>query len=427
MPNDTLRFYVLLISLLFQVENISAQFVTVRDNQFYLHQKPYRYVGTNYWYGGFLASDSVNNGKKRLNNELDFLTDKGMRNLRVMLSAEGDSSYPYRIYPSLQPVPRVYNEELLRGFDYFLSEASKRNMKIVFVLSNNWEWSGGFGQYLDWAGYSNPILPKTSNWDWTQYCNYIAQFYSCDSCITWYHAWIKHIVTRQNTITKKYYYDDPTIMAWELANEPRPMKKEAISAYKKWIETSSKYIRSLDSRHLITVGVEGIISTNMDSSLYMDIHRYPSIDYATIHLWPKTWQWYNGESSHAVTDTTLWKTRSYIESHLRWTRTIHKPLVIEEFGMHRDGNRFDSKSTTKNRDAYFRYILDNDFSNAIAGYNFWGAFAYRDARLHSDYWHQGLPYTADPPQEEQGLYGVYMLDTSTWRILEQISKKRKYR
>jgi hypothetical protein len=29
-----------------------------------------------------------------------------------------------------------------------------------------------------------------------------------------------------------------------------------------------------------------------------------------------------------------------------------------------------------------------------------------------------MPYTADPPQEEQGLYGVYMNDVSTWKIIK---------
>lgn len=32
---------------------------------------------------------------------------------------------------------------------------------------------------------------------------------------------VQRVVTRFNTITKIAYRDDPTIMAWELINEPR--------------------------------------------------------------------------------------------------------------------------------------------------------------------------------------------------------------
>ena len=49
-----------------------SQFVTVRDGHFYIGDKEYRYVGTNFWYGAILASegqgsnrDSTRSSKKR--------------------------------------------------------------------------------------------------------------------------------------------------------------------------------------------------------------------------------------------------------------------------------------------------------------------------------------------------------------------------
>ena len=145
--------------------------------KFTYQNQTYTYIGTNYWYGGYLAADTGNNGYQRLCEELDFLKNHGVTNLRVLFSGEGDNRYPYRISPSVQEKQGKYNESILRSFDIFLDEISKRNMKAVLVLNNNWEWSGGMGQYLEWAGYPNAILPKTSNWDWDNYCQYISQFY----------------------------------------------------------------------------------------------------------------------------------------------------------------------------------------------------------------------------------------------------------
>jgi mannan endo-1,4-beta-mannosidase len=212
-------------------------------------------------------------------------------------------------------------------------------------------------------------------------------------------------------------------MTWELANEPRPMKPKAINAYKNWIKLNAELIKSIDKNHLVTIGVEGVISTSMDTNLYKEIHLLSAIDYATIHIWPKTWQWYNGESDHSITDTTLNKTKSYILLHAKFCRELNKPLVIEEFGLHRDQNNFSARSASTNRDYYYKYILDLGKKEKIAGYNFWGAIAYRDSRLKTNYWKKGLPFTADPPQEEQGLYGVYMTDSSTWKIIRNMMIK----
>jgi len=416
------RFFLFIFILLFLYGNAQNPYILSNKNGFVLRNKPYRYVGTNYWYGGFLAYDTIHNGKERLKKELDFLSIHGVNNLRVTLGAEGDSSYPYRISPSIQVSPRQYNESILRSYDYFLNEVKKRNMKIVFVLNNNWEWSGGFGQYLEWAGYKNPILPKTANWDWDKYCDYISQFYSCDSCLAWNQAWIEHILTRKNTINHINYKDDPSIMAWELANEPRPMRKNAVNSYKQWVVNSSKFIKSIDKNHLVTIGVEGVISTLMDSMIYTEIHSYPSIDYATIHIWPKTWRWYNGSHTHSTSDTSLQKTKDYIAFHHRLAKSIQKPLVIEEFGLNRDSNKFGKSSSTLHRDHYYQYVLNYGKKYQVQGYNFWGAFGYRDSHLKDDFWEYGLPYTADPPQEEQGLYGVYMSDSSTWKLIKRMSE-----
>ncbi len=388
------------------------EFVTVADGIFFQGTKPYKYIGCNYWYGGYIAHDT-----SRVKNELDFLKQQGISNLRVFLCGEGDQQYPYRIYPSLQQKPAAYDETLLQGFDIFLSEVAKRNMQVVFVLNNNWEWSGGFGQYLEWSGKGKPPLPKTADWDWNAYCHYIAQFYSCQECIALSNNWIRHVVSRTNTVNGVAYKDDTHIMAWELANEPRPMDSAATENYIRWTAETASLIKSLDKNHLVTIGTEGVISTFYNETIYEQIHANPHIDYFTLHLWPKTWLWYNGDDAAAVRDTTLVKTKNYIEQHSRIAASLKKPLVIEEFGLHRDKNSFSPLVDTKNRNAYYKYVFEIGNANAVSGYNFWGYAGLEENFNAKGFMQKGMEYSADPPQEEQGLYAVYKTDSSTWSVI----------
>jgi mannan endo-1,4-beta-mannosidase len=231
------------------------------------------------------------------------------------------------------------------------------------------------------------------------------------------------VLNRENKITHRKYKDEPAIMAWELANEPRPMKINAVLDYKIWIKETANYIKSIDRNHLVTIGVEGVISTLNDETIFSEIHSFKNIDYATIHLWPKTWQWYNGKSEESIQDSTLQKTIKYIEQHAKLMQIINKPLVIEEFGLHRDGNSFSSNATTKNRDIYYQTIFGIGKINHIAGYNFWGFAGVPSNENELHFMQKGMPYSADPPQEEQGLYSVFESDTSTWKIISSSIKK----
>jgi len=50
--------------------------------------------------------------------------------------------------------------------------------------------------------------------------------------------------------------NDPTIMAWELANEPRGFHNNA-AAFNTWLDDTVAHIKSLDPNHLVTTGCEG--------------------------------------------------------------------------------------------------------------------------------------------------------------------------
>ncbi len=395
-------------------------FITVKENRFILHDSDYHFIGANYWYGSFIAlSDS---GQKRVVSELDFMKSQGVTNLRVIAAAEGEGEITgvLRVGPAYQPTAGNFNEKVLTGLDFVLAEMGKRNMHAVVYLTNNWEWSGGFLQYLQWNGkITDSVLRSKMNWDTMR--DIVSMFYSCDPCVTQQQQVIKNIVGRTNSISGIKYSEDPTIMSWELANEPRPMRPAAISAYKEWIVSCGLLIKSLDGNHLLTTGVEGGIGTE-GITTFTEIHQDKNIDYATIHIWPKNWSWYSDTSMAKGMDTVLQKTDSFLTAHMDVMKQINKPLVLEEFGMPRDQQLYTRSASTVNRDKYYQYIfnrLQQSITNndVLRGANFWAMGGMGKPTYKQPLWITGNDFVGDPPMEPQGLYSVFDTDSSTWKII----------
>ncbi len=291
------------IALAQAADPANTDFVTVQDAKFYCHGKPYYFIGTNYWYGPLLASPGETGDRKRLAKELDFLAAHGLKNLRILAGAEGPDDQPYRVTPGLQEAPGKYNDDLLAGLDFLLAEMGKRDMKAVLYLNNTWEWSGGYAQYVNWTGHGDIPYPlKTS---WPAFQKYAGQFHDCPECIEAYFNHVRFMLGRTNQFTGVKYVDDPTIMAWQIANEPRALSTAHIPAFEKWMHDAVALFKSLDSKHLLSTGNEGTRGCEGKMDLYERLHADPGIDYLTIHIWPK---------NCAGSTSKIWAARSTIAS-----------------------------------------------------------------------------------------------------------------
>ncbi len=427
-------FYGLIVILILPglLKGVNAQntFIRVKDGRFIQDGLPFYFVGTNYWYGAIQGISE--SGKSRVREELDFLKSHGVNNLRVLAAVEGSgpvTSHP-RVEPAYQPEAGKFRDELLTGLDFLLAEMGKRQLTAVIMLSNNWEWSGGFLQYLHWNGQLEDSLLR-KKMEWEDMRDYISRFYACTSCIQQYQAQVKNIVTRVNTITGKKYSDDPAIMSWEIANEPRPMRPYAVNDYKVFIKQASSLIRTLDPNHLITTGSEGYIGSE-SVSVFRSVHQEQEIDYLTIHIWPKNWGWFRDTSIADGFNAVLQKTKSYIRKHQRLARVVKKPLVLEEFGLPRDGHSYALSSTTGFRDQYFRFIFslfmhDVHKGGPVAGANFWAFGGIGRPSGKSMMWQKGDDWLGDPPMEEQGLNTVFDQDHSTWILVSEVAAWLKSR
>lgn len=414
---------------------LREDFITVRDHRLIHRGEPYLFCGANMWYGAYLASPGSTGDRNRLVRELDRLAALGVTNLRVLAASE-QSALHRSVRPAVQLSPGIYNDTLLLGLDELLAELAKRDMHAVLYLGNYWEWSGGFTQYNVWSGGAL-IDPGVTGHTWAEYMEYAASMYANATALELYRSSVRAIVTRRNTVTGRLYTDDPTIMAWQLANEPRPGAADTASfhllpSFYRWIDQTASLIKSLDPRHLVSTGSEGTVGTWRSEAFFLEAHSTAHIDYLTAHIWPSIWQWYDPGHSKRTLPVAESLTTAYVQRHLAMARVLGKPLVIDEFGMIRDGGLIAEGSPVTVRDRYYQHVygLVRDSARAgapISGTNFW-AWGGEGTGMNPDgMWREGDPFTGDPPQESQGLHSVFASDSSTLQIIHAHAAALRHR
>ncbi len=219
--------------------------------------------------------------------------------------------------------------------------ANQLGLKLIIVLSNNWNDFGGMNWYVQQAG-----LKKHED------------FYTDQKVISAFENYISFVLNHKNIYTDVQYKDDPTIMAWEIANEPRN-EGNSPEVITKWAEKISNFIRKIDPNHLIGVGDEGWFyeknSSNWAYNGYEGVDwdallKLPNIDFGTYHLYPGSWGW----TEHPIETGIKW-----IDEHINAAKSIGKPSILEEFGM------------TTNRDyAYYKWT-QTVYENGGDGWMFW--------------------------------------------------------
>lgn len=407
-------------------KTVKHSFITVNDSgQFIRDGKPYYFVGTNFWYGAILGSTGRGGDRDRLARELDFLKSIGVTNLRTLVGADGPDGIKTRVEPSLQLAPGVYNDTILDGLDYFMNELKKRDMTAVLYLNNSWEWSGGYSVYLQWSGHGDAVVPAIDGWP--AFMEYVKQYQQSDSAKALFARHVDYILKRTNRYNGLKYTEDPTLMSWQIGNEPRAFSEENKEPFARWMADVAAQIRSLDANHMISSGSEGMWGCENDIALFEKVHSDPNISYLNIHIWPYNWGWVTADSLTELLPRAKENTKQYISQHMAVAKKYRKPIVLEEFGFPRDGFRFSKDAPTTARDEYYRFVFDlirqdRESGGLFAGCNFWawGGFA----NPAHEYWERGDDYTGDPAQEQQGLNSVFATD-STIEIIKAENEKLK--
>ncbi|KAF2793123.1 glycoside hydrolase family 5 protein [Melanomma pulvis-pyrius CBS 109.77] len=431
-------------------------------------------TGLNYWACMNLAAPASLGGNiTRLTTELDQMAAKGVNHLRIMASSEGaPTRQPFRMNPALLEAPGRYNEELFQGLDICLAEMGKRGMRATMTLGNQWQWSGGFAQFVSWA-QNNTAIPYPESWNITappqrttpntgwgaytvqgvdahsygDFIDFSNLIYSNKQAEQWYKDHIAAVTSRRNTVTGRLYTEDATIMTWQLANEPQAqaaigyegpynlyLKANPADLLFPWVERTSAYIRSLAPKQLISVGLE----SKQGEYYFKKVHNFTTVDYATTHCWVQNWGIYQmDDSSEAGLKKAQDFAVAFLTNSSRWARDIGKPVFLEEFGMARDNwlNKdkeypYLSSATTTHKDAYFETVI----STAVSLFQTNGSYIGTSPWAYGGVWRPesqhvnefGMVWAGDPPHESPGWYDLYDTDEAMNIVGRQAEKVRRW-
>lgn len=207
----------------------------------------------------------------------------------------------------------------LERLDSLIAAAEEFNLGLILPLVNYWPDFGGMPMYLNWLGISGDVT----------------NFYGSPEARRAYRTWVEHVLTRRNTITGRLYSDEPGILAWELANEPRCEIRGGRELLLDWVSEMSIFVKQLDRNHLLALGDEGFFYRKGRGHLYDGTYgvdfeavlALDPIDFGTYHFYPQQW----GLSSN------LEFASQWIADHIAAGNRANKPVVLEEYGLKIDG------------------------------------------------------------------------------------------
>jgi len=292
----------------------TPNFVYTLGQKFYLNGFEYTFAGTNaYWLAQMSNSD--------IDKAFSDIAASGVTTVRTWGFNDVTAVPSYGTYYQLWTNGTAtinYGSTGLAKFDYVVESAAAHGLHLIVTLTNNWNNYGGMDVYV------SELAPNAGG--------YHDIFYTDPTIQAAYKTYVSAWLTR--------YGSNPTIMSWELANEPRCAGSTTVASaacntttITTWVSEMSAYIKSVDTKHLVAIGDEGwfqrpgaqpypydpSVGISFDANILV-----PTLDWATLHLYPESW----GQADNVTEFGIAW-----IRDHAAVQKTANKPVVVEEFGV----------------------------------------------------------------------------------------------
>ncbi|MFA5804267.1 MAG: cellulase family glycosylhydrolase [Melioribacteraceae bacterium] len=257
--------------------------------------------------------------------------------------------------------------------DYYYSvekaiRTAKENNIIVHRLYMDWGYwkASDYDRILDIASKYGVYLLLTLT-DCVASTNSPYRDFANEQSITNYKNRISQIILRKNTINGKIYRDDTTILGWDIANEP-DLQNYTFSQIQHWISEISKHVKTIDTKHLVTIGIMTDINEYDQDGAQYDALNIPELDFFSFHFYPVPSNWNKKDLLKDYISRIEFRTKKFL--------SMGKPVLMEEFGFASNCNlNFSVRKDTNLKSIYcevYKKSMDAAFNNGATGAMFWG-------------------------------------------------------
>jgi len=204
--------------------------------------------------------------------------------------------------------------------DHIVKKAGENDIRLVLALDNHWFAYDGVK-----ARFRNRSEPARN-------------FYTQERYRREWRRKTFDLLNRTNSETGVQYKDDPTIMIWEVMNEPRVANDPG--ALQDWLRHATGHISHHAPNQLVSTGLEGFYNFDMPwieystlenghtGNAYVRNHQISSVDVCSFHLQPDDWA--PPANEHASFGA------EWIRQHVRQAHEqVGKPAYLGEFGTKR--------------------------------------------------------------------------------------------
>jgi mannan endo-1,4-beta-mannosidase len=317
-------------------------FVTVDGHSFSLGGREFRFVGANIYDAAASSRYSC-----RQNTAMSpAALQKTMRYLHDTAGVTVLRFWAYQTY--------TQGATYWAGMDRVLADARAVGIKVIPVLE-------------DGPGDCTTVSPRTSKADYegdSWFSNGYRQTFG--NARLSYRDYVKQIT--------EHYANNPTILGWSMMNEAdtKARTSEGAPILVSFATDIAEVIRSVDKRHLLTVGTQSNGAPGASGADFTAVYRLPQIDFAEVHDWgywgSDTQPMPGGDGSvpPSAKSAECAALDAPIGCSFARARALDKPLVVGEAGM-----KGVTSAERESRAVRMRAKMHAAFAAGASGYLVW--------------------------------------------------------
>jgi endo-1,4-beta-mannosidase len=209
---------------------------------------------------------------------------------------------------AFEPSIGSYREEAFQQLDCVVATAAALDMRTIVAL-RDYVWSPWPAEADDPYWYLGGGSTTNPNKD---------AIVTDGTARQAFQDFITHVVNRTNSVNGLRYRDDPSILAWEMINEPNL----SAPGFAEWLRATTAHLRTEAPNHLVTVGIAALEQDWWDQAP-QTWSTFSPVDFLDLHYYADPALY--GPPADAANVARL---RRRLESALG----LGKPVVMGEFG-----------------------------------------------------------------------------------------------